>query len=49
MSQHLFLSKAALFGFVLAGGLSSVAAAAGPIDEQKIEKILKKVNILIHI
>ncbi|MCX6565429.1 MAG: PDZ domain-containing protein [Candidatus Aminicenantes bacterium] len=43
MSQHRFLSKAALFGFTLAAGLSA-AAAAGPIDEQKIENIMKAVT-----
>jgi len=43
MSQRRFLSMAALLGFALAAFLSPVASAAGPIDEQKIEKIMKTV------
>lgn len=43
MRQRRFIPKAALLGFVLAAGLSSVASAAGPIDEPKIENILKTV------
>ena len=42
MSQHRFLSKAAIFGLTLAAGLSA-ASAAEPIDEQKIENIMKTV------